>query len=145
MRSLFRTILAGAGHRVIEAVSGAALSSLSKDDPKRQEQVAKLVQGVKTLYARGLDKQDELNADRVGIVYAARAGYEPLEAADYPVPEPPLQLPDFSRRDDAEPSPADDATVPGEGVIADLEILKKPLVGSGPCSELSELVVPRKV
>lgn len=61
----------------IEAVSGAALSSLSKDDPKRQEQVAKLVQGVKTLYARGLDKQDELNADRVGIVYAARAGYDP--------------------------------------------------------------------
>lgn len=61
----------------IEAISGAALSSLSKDDPRRQEQVAKLVQGVKTLYARGLDKQDELNADRVGIIYAARAGYDP--------------------------------------------------------------------
>ena len=61
----------------IEAVSGAALSSLSNDDPRRQEQVAKLVQGVKTLYARGLDKQDELIADRVGLVYAARAGYDP--------------------------------------------------------------------
>lgn len=61
----------------VEAVSGAALSGLAKDDPKRQEQVTKLVQGVKTLYARGLDKQDELNADRVGIVYAARAGYDP--------------------------------------------------------------------
>lgn len=61
----------------IEAVSGAALSGLAADDPKRQQQVAKLVQGVKTLYARGLDKQDELNADRVGIVYAARAGYDP--------------------------------------------------------------------
>jgi predicted Zn-dependent protease len=61
----------------IEAVSGAALSGLAKDDPKRQEQVTKLVQGVKTLYSRGLDKQDELNADRVGIVYAARAGYDP--------------------------------------------------------------------
>lgn len=63
--------------RRVEAVSGAALSGLAKDDPKRQEQVTKLVQGVKTLYARGLDKQDELNADRVGIVYAARAGYDP--------------------------------------------------------------------
>jgi len=61
----------------VQAISGAALSGLAKDDPKRQEQVAQLVQGVKTLYARGLDKQDELNADRVGIIYAARAGYDP--------------------------------------------------------------------
>lgn len=42
---------------------------------------------------------------------------QPLEVADYSVPEPPLQLPDFSRRDDANPSPADDAIVPGGGVI----------------------------
>ena len=61
----------------IEALSGAALDGLAKDDPKRQERVAKLVQGVKTLYARGLDKQDEFNADRVGLIYAARAGYDP--------------------------------------------------------------------
>lgn len=61
----------------IQALSGAALDTLAKDDPKRQEQVAKLVQGVKTLYARGLDKQDELNADRIGVVYASRAGYDP--------------------------------------------------------------------
>ena len=61
----------------LQLVSNVALSSLAKDDPQRQEQVAKLVQGVKTLYARGLDKQDELVADRVGVVYAARAGYDP--------------------------------------------------------------------
>lgn len=61
----------------MQAISGAAISTLGKDDPRRQEQVAKLVQGVKTLYSRGLDKKDELAADRVGVVYAARAGYDP--------------------------------------------------------------------
>ena len=61
----------------MDALSGVALSSLSNDDPKRKELVGKVVQGVKTLYARGLDKQDELSADRVGVVLAARAGYDP--------------------------------------------------------------------
>src|SRR5690606_18816214 len=29
------------------------------------------------LYARGLDKEDEFEADRMGVVIAARAGYDP--------------------------------------------------------------------
>ncbi|MEQ1673618.1 MAG: M48 family metalloprotease, partial [Candidatus Nitrotoga sp.] len=29
------------------------------------------------LYARGLDKNDEYEADRMGVVIAARAGYDP--------------------------------------------------------------------
>jgi predicted Zn-dependent protease len=29
------------------------------------------------LYARGLDRKDEYEADRLGVVYAARAGYDP--------------------------------------------------------------------
>jgi predicted Zn-dependent protease len=29
------------------------------------------------LYARGLDKGDEFEADRMGVVIAARAGYDP--------------------------------------------------------------------
>jgi predicted Zn-dependent protease len=37
----------------------------------------KLVSFGKEMYARGLDKEDEYEADRVGIVYAARAGYDP--------------------------------------------------------------------
>lgn len=41
----------------------------------------------------------------------------PFEVADYRVPEPQVPLPDFSRRDDAEPSQAGDATLPGEGVV----------------------------
>jgi len=30
------------------------------------------------LYARGLDKDDEFEADRMGVVIAARAGYDPF-------------------------------------------------------------------
>lgn len=33
--------------------------------------------GAKTLYTRGLDRDDELSADRLGVVLAARAGYDP--------------------------------------------------------------------
>lgn len=33
--------------------------------------------GAKTLYTRGLDRDDELGADRLGVVLAARAGYDP--------------------------------------------------------------------
>jgi predicted Zn-dependent protease len=61
----------------IQALSGLAVDKLAGDDPKRKERAAKIVEGVKTLYARGLDKADELAADRAGVVLAARAGYEP--------------------------------------------------------------------
>lgn len=39
--------------------------------------VQKLVGPTKELYARGLDKADEYEADRMGVVLAARAGYDP--------------------------------------------------------------------
>jgi predicted Zn-dependent protease len=37
-----------------------------------------LVGPTKELYARGLDKDDEFEADRVGVVLATRAGYDPF-------------------------------------------------------------------
>lgn len=37
----------------------------------------KITNGFKELYARGLDKKDEFEADRMGIVIATRAGYDP--------------------------------------------------------------------
>lgn len=37
----------------------------------------KLVNAGTELYARGLDKDDEFEADRMGVVIAARAGYDP--------------------------------------------------------------------
>ena len=44
---------------------------------KERERLDKVSSGFKELYARGLDKQDEFTADRMGVVIAARAGYDP--------------------------------------------------------------------
>jgi predicted Zn-dependent protease len=56
------------------------LSDLANDalrnngsDPR----LAKLVSAGTEVYARGLDKDDEFEADRMGVVIAARAGYDP--------------------------------------------------------------------
>jgi len=38
---------------------------------------SKLVSAGTEVYARGLDKNDEYEADRMGVVIAARAGYDP--------------------------------------------------------------------
>jgi len=46
-------------------------------DTKHAELVRKLSGPTKELYARGLDKGDEFEADRVGVALAARAGYDP--------------------------------------------------------------------
>lgn len=46
-------------------------------DNKQSELVKKLAGPTKELYARGLDKSDEFEADRMGVVLAARAGYDP--------------------------------------------------------------------
>ena len=41
------------------------------------ERLSKLVSAGTELYARGLDKEDEFESDRMGVVLAARAGYDP--------------------------------------------------------------------
>lgn len=44
---------------------------------KNSEHIAKAFTAGTELYTRGLDKQDEFDADRMGVVIAARAGYNP--------------------------------------------------------------------
>ena len=44
---------------------------------KQAELVKSLAGPTKELYARGLDKSDEFEADRMGVVFATRAGYDP--------------------------------------------------------------------
>jgi predicted Zn-dependent protease len=44
---------------------------------RNTQQLAAIAKGVRTVYSRGLDKNDEFEADRVGVVLAARAGYDP--------------------------------------------------------------------
>ena len=54
------------------AVLGQALAG------KENEALLTQLSGVaRNLYSRGLDKQDEFEADRMGVVIAARAGYDP--------------------------------------------------------------------
>jgi predicted Zn-dependent protease len=53
-----------------EGVAGASNS-------KQAELVKSLAGPTKELYARGLDKSDEFEADRMGVVFATRAGYDP--------------------------------------------------------------------
>jgi len=56
-------------------LAGAALSTLARQDrntPSRE----KLLAAGSELYYRGLDKSDELEADRLGVVIAARGGYD---------------------------------------------------------------------
>ncbi|WP_179958400.1 M48 family metalloprotease [Chitinimonas arctica] len=43
----------------------------------RADVLAKVVSGGKELFLRGLDKDDEFEADRMGVVIAARGGYNP--------------------------------------------------------------------
>jgi predicted Zn-dependent protease len=56
------------------ALGGEALSTAIK--ASRSEAREKLLSFGTELYARGLDKSDELEADRLGVVIAARAGYD---------------------------------------------------------------------
>lgn len=55
---------------------GAGVAAASAES-RHAEMVQKLVGPTKELYARGLDKADEFEADRMGLVLAARAGYDP--------------------------------------------------------------------
>lgn len=56
-----------------------ALSNYAQD--KGKPAYTKLVRAGTELYSRGLDKQDEFAADRMGVVLAARAGYDPYGLA----------------------------------------------------------------
>ncbi len=54
--------------------AGAAAATA---ESRHAELVQKLAGPTKELYARGLDKADEFEADRMGVVLTARAGYDP--------------------------------------------------------------------
>ena len=56
---------------------GSTVAAASADS-KHADLVQKLAGPTKELYARGLDKSDEYEADRMGVVLAARAGYDPF-------------------------------------------------------------------
>ena len=55
----------------------ADVLSLVTQDQRHGETLDKVINAGTELYARGLDKDDEFEADRMGVVIAARAGYDP--------------------------------------------------------------------
>lgn len=81
------------GHEIAHVVEKHHLNALQKDARLKlagrvaeetlaqrghnPDQYAWVVNGAKTLYTRGLDRDDEFAADRLGVVLAARAGYDP--------------------------------------------------------------------
>jgi predicted Zn-dependent protease len=77
------------GHEVSHVVRKHHLNAMRKNaafgllmqgvqaGSKNQDLVNALTGPTKELYARGLDKSDEFEADRMGVIIAARAGYDP--------------------------------------------------------------------
>lgn len=55
----------------------ADMTKLAAENSKHGEILKHVVDGGVTIYARGLDKDDEFEADRMGVVIATRAGYDP--------------------------------------------------------------------
>ena len=74
------------------ALVDLASDALSRNKPE----YAKLVSAGTEIYARGLDKEDEFAADRMGVVLSARAGYDP-----YGLPATLQTLSSISPKDDA--------------------------------------------
>ena len=60
-----------------EALQGMASAAGSMTGNAVLNNTAAVVKGGKDLFLRGLDKEDEFEADRMGAVIAARAGYSP--------------------------------------------------------------------
>lgn len=79
------------GHEVAHAVRKHHLNAIRKSamsglvgqaaqaaaGSRNQELVGSLIGPTKELYSKGLDRSDEFEADRMGVVLAARAGYDP--------------------------------------------------------------------
>ncbi|GAB1232972.1 hypothetical protein UT4_14380 [Ferrigenium sp. UT4] len=62
----------GARRELMADLADDAIKSRGGD-----KRLRKLVSAGTELYARGLDKEDEFESDRMGVVLAARAGYDP--------------------------------------------------------------------
>lgn len=50
----------------------------SREDSSENQTINKIVSATTEIYTRGLDKEDEYESDRLGMVIAARAGYDPF-------------------------------------------------------------------
>lgn len=58
-------------------LAGMAMQAALEERGYDSADLAAVGRGAKLVYTRGLDRRDELDADRIGVVLAARAGYDP--------------------------------------------------------------------
>ena len=58
-------------------LAGMAVQAALEDKGHDTRELAALANGAKLVYSRGLDRRDEHDADSIGVVLAARAGYDP--------------------------------------------------------------------
>ncbi|MCC1496458.1 M48 family metallopeptidase [Alcanivorax sp. 1008] len=58
-------------------LAGMAVQLALEERGTDTRQLQALAGGAKLIYSRGLDRKDEHHADRIGVVLAARAGYDP--------------------------------------------------------------------
>ena len=67
---------------LVIAMGGMALSQALRDEPERTRELFLLAYGVGTQVGRVLphSRRQELEADRIGLLYMARAGYDPSAA-----------------------------------------------------------------
>ena len=106
MRMRDESELAGVlAHEISHVVEKHALNTMRKGKlvdlasdalSRNKPEYAKLVSAGTEIYARGLDKEDEFAADRMGVVLSARAGYDP-----YGLPATLQTLSSINPRDDA--------------------------------------------
>jgi beta-barrel assembly-enhancing protease len=58
-------------------LAGMAVKVALEESGKDAQQLQALAGGAKLVYSRGLDRKDEHDADRIGVMLAAKAGYDP--------------------------------------------------------------------
>ena len=71
-----KALMAGGWKAAGGEVAGI-LVDRSKASAIGKQATSAAVSALGAIYAKGLDKEDEFEADRVGVIYAARAGYDP--------------------------------------------------------------------
>ena len=113
---------------LIGALGQAASSQAKGSDPAVQN----LIGNGAEIMARGLDKNAEFEADRVGIVFAARAGYEPwgLPGVLQDMAALPAKDSRTSLLYKTHPHPADRLAALGEAVDGNLDSVKGKEVAS---------------
>jgi len=70
---------------MVRSLGGMALDVALRDKPQQTQELAQIAYGAGTTLGRTLphSRAQELEADRLGLMYMARAGYDPRESVKF--------------------------------------------------------------